>query len=421
MTGMLMVEDIYFKKVVPFNFSRQRLRFRASQDLFSSQDVDVGTRFLLRTLTTRTENQAFQRVLDLGCGYGPIGLTLKAIDQDRLVHLTDRDALAIEYSRQNAALNNLTQGTEIYGSLGYDDLRRSDFDLIVSNIPGKAGEPVIASLLRDAGCYLAPDGLAAVVVVSPLEQTVANILGAPEIDVVWRESRSGHAVFHYRFSDKQRDALPCREDALDRGVYQRATESILTGGVSFHMQTAYGLPEFDTPSYATQLLIDGIRSTRQTAVHRAVVFNPGQGHAAVSLWKLIGPSALALVGRDLLALRNTSLNLARNGCPSGQITRAHQVGIRASGPEEADLVVGVLREDEGPDAAELTIVQGAQQLSPRGMMVVAGSSTAITRLVTFLEPEQSLEIVDRRRHRGHSALILRATRENERASERPGS
>lgn len=415
-----MVGDTYFKKVVPFNFSRQQLRFKVSQDLFSSQDVDVGTKFLLRTVITKTENQAFQRVLDLGCGYGPIGLTLKAMDEDRLVHLTDRDALAIEYSRQNAALNELTQGIEIYGSLGYDDLRRSDFDLIVSNIPGKAGEPVIASLLRDAECYLAPDGLAAVVVVSPLEQTVANILAAPDIDVIWREARSGHAVFHYRFSDKHRDTLPGRENALERGVYQRTTEKISTGGISYHLQTAYGMSEFDTPSHATRLLVESMRGIKQTAVNRAVVFNPGQGHVGVSLWKLIGPSALALVGRDLLALHYTSLNLERNGCPSDQITLSHQVGIHASDHEAADLVVGVLREDEGPDAAELTIVQGARQLSPSGMMVVAGSSTAITRLATFLEPEQPLEIVDRRRHRGHSALILRATRGNERAAERSG-
>lgn len=401
-----MDEDVYFKKVVPFNFSRQQLRFRVSQDLFSSQDIDVGTRFLLRSVITRAANHAFRRVLDLGCGYGPLGLTLKAMDKDRLVDLTDRDALAVAYSRQNAALNDLTQGTDSYGSLGYDDLRRSDFDLIVSNIPGKAGDPVIASLLRDAKCALAPDGLAAVVVVSPLAQTVATMLGAPDIEVVWREARAGHTVFHYRFSDTDHATLPCRESALARGVYERTIETISAGGIIYSMQTAYGMPEFDTPSYTTQVLIESLRGLRRRDVPRAVVFNPGQGHAAVALWKLMAPRALALVGRDLLALRTSGRNLERNGCPRGQITLSHQVGIGAAGQAEADLVVGMLREDEGPAAAELTIMQGARQLAPGGIMVVAGSSTAITRLATFLATEPALKAVDRHRQRGQSALIL---------------
>src|SRR5215211_6675384 len=97
--------DVYYKKTIPFNFSKQRLRFRVSQDLFSSHDVDVGSRFLLRTLLTAKDVGQPTSILDLGCGYGPIGLTLKGFHPDAVVHLTDRDALAVEYTRQNAVLN----------------------------------------------------------------------------------------------------------------------------------------------------------------------------------------------------------------------------------------------------------------------------------------------------------------------------
>src|SRR5215208_4474910 len=97
--------DVYYKKTIPFNFSKQRLQFRVSQDLFSSHDIDVGTRFLLRTLVTSKELGRPSAILDLGCGYGPIGLTLKSLYPDAVVHLTDRDALAVEYTGQNAVLN----------------------------------------------------------------------------------------------------------------------------------------------------------------------------------------------------------------------------------------------------------------------------------------------------------------------------
>ncbi|MEJ7654646.1 MAG: methyltransferase [Chloroflexia bacterium] len=168
----MMNQDPYFKKVIPFVHGDVSLTFRVSQDLFSSYDVDVGTRFLLRTLATEGVSGG-RAILDLGCGYGPIGLTLGKVNKDAEVHMVDRDALAVECARQNAELNELPDA-QVYGSLGYYDVRKSDFDLIVSNIPAKAGEPVVTHLLRGAAPSLAPGGLVAVVVVTRLEAFVEH-------------------------------------------------------------------------------------------------------------------------------------------------------------------------------------------------------------------------------------------------------
>ena len=65
--------DVFFKKTIPFNFSGQRLLFRVSQDLFSSHDIDVGSKFLLRTVLTSPHVGRPLAILDLGCGYGPMG------------------------------------------------------------------------------------------------------------------------------------------------------------------------------------------------------------------------------------------------------------------------------------------------------------------------------------------------------------
>src|SRR4030042_5405033 len=101
-----MDEDIYFHKTVTFRARKQSLQSRTSEELFSSHDIDTGTRFLLRSIIEAKYDKP-QRILNLGCGYGPLGLTLKKIHQDSIVHMVDRDALAIEYSRQNAKLNGL--------------------------------------------------------------------------------------------------------------------------------------------------------------------------------------------------------------------------------------------------------------------------------------------------------------------------
>jgi 16S rRNA (guanine1207-N2)-methyltransferase len=399
-----MDEDVYFHKTVTFRAWKHSLQFRTSQELFSSHDMDIGTRFLLRTIV-EADYSKYQRILDAGCGYGPLGLTLKNLHKDSIVHLFDRDALAVEYSRQNAELNELI-GVETYGSLGYDDVRRADFDLIVANIPGKAGESVIAYLLREARYYLAPGGLAAIVVVAPLETTVTKILeDTPGVEIVLKRTRAGHAVFHYRFTGELVLPKP-QQNGFERGVYHRKNVTMRLENLEYPMQTAYSLPEFDSLSYGSEMLVKALNSVRYLTVHRAVVFNPGQGHVAVALWKLIQPRNIALVDRDLLALRYSRLNLTLNECPPERVGISHQVGIGSDSEEKTDLFVGVLREEEGKNATFLALDQAADRLSANGVIIVSAGSTAITRLVTYIESQDLLRIRTRERWRGYSLLAL---------------
>jgi len=158
--------DAYFKKDVTYNYRGENLKFHVSQSLFSSHDIDLGTKRLLRTIETEGLNK-YDKVLDLGCGYGPIGISLKSFYEPSIVHMVDRDALALEFSKQNVELNNLSD-IKIYGSLGYDDVTEKDFDFIVSNIPAKVGEPVLSHILEDARFYLRPRGKVAVVVIDAI-------------------------------------------------------------------------------------------------------------------------------------------------------------------------------------------------------------------------------------------------------------
>lgn len=398
-----MDEDVYFHKTVSYHAGRKNLRFRTSQELFSSHDIDIGTKFLLRTIMAVDFRP--RRILDLGCGYGPIGLTLKSLYPDSLMHMVDRDALAVEYTRQNAELNGLT-GVEIYGSLGYDDVKRNNFDLIVGNIPGKASEAIIAHLLREARYYLAPGGRVAIVVVAPLEGTAAQILdGTPGVEIILRRNRSGHAVFHYRFTD---EAIPPKPEksSFERGVYHRKDVTIRFKDLEYTMQTAHSLAEFDSLSYGSEMLLKALNPIKGENINRAVVFNPGQGHVAVALWKLVRPENIALVDRDLLALRYARLNLLRNGCPAGQVSISHQAGIDLESEEKVDLLIGVLREEEGKNASFLALDQAAGQLSKNGMIIVTAGSTAITRLANYVESQDLLRIRVRERRRGNSLLVL---------------
>jgi 16S rRNA (guanine1207-N2)-methyltransferase len=402
---MAVERDLYFKKVVSLDHGRQTMQFRVSQSLFSSHQVDVGTKRLLRTLVA-TGSGSFHRVLDLGCGYGPIGLTLKKVGEARTVHMVDRDALALEYSRQNAELNGLS-GVQIYGSLGYDDVSARDFDLVISNIPGKAGAPVISSLLQDARRHLAPGGLVAVVAIAPLESTVLEALHESNANVVFQETRSRHAVFHYEFPDGTVSIDGPNQSALERGRYTR--ESIVASfrGLEFPLMTAWGLPESRGPDSRSELLVEGMTAFGGAHIERAVIFNPGQGHTPVAMWRLLAPKEIVLVDRDLLSLRFSERNLVLNGCDSRRIVLSHRVGILPQDQRPADLVAGILREDEDQAGALLTLDQAAKQLAPDGVILIAASSTAVTRLVRQIRFGRSLRIKGRKRSKGRSLLVLR--------------
>jgi 16S rRNA (guanine1207-N2)-methyltransferase len=404
MYNKLMAEDIYFHKTVAFRAGQKSLVFRTSQELFSSHDIDVGTRFLLRTIT-EASYPGFQRILDVGCGYGALGLTLKSLHPDSTAQLVDRDALAVAYSLQNAELNGLG-GMEIYGSLGYDDVSGNNFDLIISNIPGKAGETVIAYLLREAQFYLKPGGVVVVVVVAPLEEMVTKILAeTPGAEMILTRKRSSHAVFHYRFSGDNTPPKPALS-ALERGVYHRQKVTVRLDNLAYAMQTAYGLPEFDSLSYASEMLMDALKEIRKKDISHAVVFNPGQGHVPVALWKLFRPQYITLVDRDLLALRYSRLNLTSNGCPLEKISVSHQVGIELKSAAKADLVIGVLREEASQKANSIILDQATTQLSPGGMIILSAGSTAITRLVDYVASQGLLRTKTRERRRGYSLLAL---------------
>ena len=161
-TSVTTPDDPYYKKTVSLDIGGVSFSFRVSQTLFSSHSVDVGTELLLRTL--HREGVGFKKVLDLGCGYGPIGVVLKGLNPKAVLRMVDRDALAVEYASQNALLNGIDDAAT-YASLGFDDVEERDFDLIAANIPGKAGREVIASWLRDAPLVLRDQGQIAVVIV----------------------------------------------------------------------------------------------------------------------------------------------------------------------------------------------------------------------------------------------------------------
>ena len=398
--------DPYTKKTVEFGYAGTTLRFAVAQSLFSSHQVDIGTQHLLKSLVDIDLSHA-RKILDLGCGYGPMGLAVAQVAPESEIHLVDRDALAVAFARHNGALNKIPN-VRAYGSLGYDDVIERGFDVVVSNIPGKAGESVIRSLLLRAEDVVSTNGLIAVVVVSPLEGLVEETLSSPGIETLLHRTTAAHAVFHYRFTGEQ-DAAD-RPSSWDDGLYDRATITFTLDKITLPLRTMRGLAEFDTLSYATILAYKALQDPILQGLDdgeadKLCVFNPGQGILPVLLWRRFAPQQLDLVGRDLLALRTSRQNLIDNGCSQDAIKLHHETSFI---PENSHptLVVGRLRRDEGPDAVEHALVTAATRLERGDRILVVGGSTPVTRLIKSKHVGRHLRTLKRKRGKGNSTALF---------------
>jgi 16S rRNA G1207 methylase RsmC len=419
--------DPWYKKTITHRAGGRTLSFRVSQALFSSHEIDAGTRLLLRSIDDSPLREAAS-VLDLGCGYGAIGITLAATHPRERVHMVDRDALAVAYAAANTAANAVD--ARAYGSLAYDDIDGA-FDLIAMNIPGKAGDAVIRHLLRGAHRCLARGGAVAAVAVAPLAPLIAATLrNDPAIDVTHDRRTADYVTVHYRFAAPPDPPEPA--NAFDAGIYTRAHPRIDLGALSFGLTTAHGLPEFDQPSHATQLLLHELASSPPGNHGHTAVLNAGQGHAAVALHLLAAPHHLTLAGRDLLALRTTAANLTANG-RAVNTTHAdgHQTGhttddahSHASGnaiasthiahthefpPTAAplDLIAATIDDSDPIDASADVLAQATAALAPSGVLLAATTSTTAVRLAKRLAAP-NIRITERTRR--HRAALLAITR-----------
>ena len=159
-------QDTVFSEVL----CEKKLIFHTTWGLFSPKEIDSGTRLLL----DHVDMPAAARVVDLGCGYGALGLTLAAIDPDSEVTLVDKDFVAVEYAGINAKVNAL-QNTKIYLSNGLEQVKDQGFDLILTNLPAKSGKELYYLMFFDAYDRLQSGGKFYIVTINGLRGFVKRV------------------------------------------------------------------------------------------------------------------------------------------------------------------------------------------------------------------------------------------------------
>ena len=135
-----------------FEYRGVSLNFTTDAGVFSRGEVDTGTRLLLEALPEEMAGE----ILDLGCGWGVIGISIARKGPETRVTMADVNLRALELSRENAKRNRAEViCTE---SDGMEAFAGKTFDAVVTNPPIRAGKQVIYKMFADAAGCLKPGG-----------------------------------------------------------------------------------------------------------------------------------------------------------------------------------------------------------------------------------------------------------------------
>ena len=131
----------------------KKFTFLTDAGVFSKKGVDYGSKHLIETL----ELPPAAQVLDVGCGYGPIGLTAAALCPEGHITMVDINERAVELAQENARRNRITNVTILQSDL-LDRVKNKIFDVILTNPPIRAGKETVHRIFTEAYECLHPGG-----------------------------------------------------------------------------------------------------------------------------------------------------------------------------------------------------------------------------------------------------------------------
>ena len=441
-------------KTVEFAYRGARLGFDLSHALFSSFAIDTGTRLLLKEIAHDEVITGAASILDSGCGTGIIGISLAASCPSARVVMRDRDLLACAFSERNCWKNgiparrldlngkavapiskkppkhkaNAERKNEVIiapGLLGEDD-PFGPFDAVVSNLPAKAGPAVLAAFVGTcAKKLLNPGGRLAFVIVNTLAGLADSWPSGSGMVLVKKTPGRSHTVY---ILEKEGGKVPV--DSAEISGEPRSTENIpipsfeeRAGGIGFYVRSTskrrigrytvqaqgfWGLPEFDTTSYATELAVDALeKATAGCLVRDFLVSGPGIGLAALWACKTLGPVRVRALSRDLLSLFAACANIKSQESSSAEFLPCASFDSDSIGAASLDCVLWIPDEIPEYDAIPPTWDFFLRSAKRGAGIVIVSSPTVIARFEKARPA--GLQRLGEKKKKGFAALMVLKT------------
>lgn len=133
------------ENTISFNMGSHSLKLTTDAGVFSKGGVDFGSKLLVQTFLDDAQPE---RILDVGCGYGTMGLMVANHFSESTVHMVDVNTRALALSERNAVTNKINNAM-IYKSDGLNEVTEQ-FDAVITNPPIRAGKDVVHRILSDS-------------------------------------------------------------------------------------------------------------------------------------------------------------------------------------------------------------------------------------------------------------------------------
>jgi len=136
-------------KIITYTYKNNLLSLTTDAGVFSKDRVDFGTNVLINALN---EDFSDKRVLDIGCGYGIVGIAIAKAYPTSIVEMADVNDKAIELAKINA-IDNKVDNVKVYCSNLFEGVD-SSFDVIISNPPVRAGKTIVHGIITEGYKHL---------------------------------------------------------------------------------------------------------------------------------------------------------------------------------------------------------------------------------------------------------------------------
>jgi hypothetical protein len=353
-------------------------------------------------------------ILDAGCGTGILGIcAARAIgalpgSKPAAVRFQDRDELARIFTEYNALQNALppelfSVHTEPMLS-GPENVR---YRFILSNIPAKAGEPVLEDFVRRSAGLLESGGRVFIVAVNPLAGFFRTCIGA-NAALLGEEKAAGHTVFVY---GPVTDARASRSGPQDKrpqfDLYLRSSGNYEMEKIPYHVDAIHGAAGFDRPGGAAEAaaklmvkLAHGSRNGEFQALllgraallsggeaappARILVWEGGQGHFSAWLAAFLAASfeppidaSFTIAGRNILALEAARRNTAHSVIvPAADLFFDREKIMAGTAEGRAFSLIAAFPEAVPQTDRIAAFWEGLAALSGPGSIVILGLSSA---------------------------------------------
>lgn len=140
----------------------ERFTFTTNNSVFSKKNLDFGSRVMIETVLSELDNSK-GRLLDIGCGYGPVGIIIGKNNPNLEITFADVNNRALSLTRDNVVKNGIVNKHQVLQSDIYENIG-GKYDYILTNPPIRAGKKVVHRILEESINHLNPGGVIYVVI-----------------------------------------------------------------------------------------------------------------------------------------------------------------------------------------------------------------------------------------------------------------